>query len=124
MRPDSPRTEILFDPVIERRRQMKTKPGKKPATRKATPSRSAAKKSTVKKTVGKTRSAPGFFSRASHMVGEVLLGAATGAVAGAMEGVVEAGGKEMGIPKKSGAKVSSPKCKAEQPGNAKPKKRK
>jgi len=63
-----------------------SKTSEKSATRKETLSRAAAKKVAAKKGTGKKvtakkQSSPGFFSRATHMVGEVLMGTATGAVA-------------------------------------------
>lgn len=100
------------------------KQNEKPASRKATPSRTAGKKSPGKKKAGKKRSPPGMFSKAKHMVGAVLMGAATGAVTGAVKGAVEAGGKEMGISKETEEKSSSAKDKAKWPNGEEPKNRK
>jgi hypothetical protein len=86
-----------------------TRPSKKSASRKATHSRTAGKKGPGKKKAGKKQASPGLFSRASHMVGEVLMGAATGAVTGAVKGAIEAGGKEAGIPRENEGEQSSPK---------------
>lgn len=101
-----------------------TNGNKEPAAKKATASRTAPKKSATKKGTGKKGSPPGMLSKATHMVGAVLMGAATGAVTGAVKGAVEAGGKEMGIPKEGEDKESSPKGVAEEPRGKGPKKRK
>jgi hypothetical protein len=86
------------------------KPSEKSASRTTKPSRTASKKK-----AGQKRSSPSMYSKAKHMVGAVLMGAATGAVTGAVKGAVEAGGNEMGIPKESEKKESSPKATAKKP---------
>ena len=88
--------------------------------KKSTRSRTAGKRGTGKKKAGRKRSPPGMLRKAKHMVGAVLMGAATGAVKGALE----AGGKEMGIPKESENKGSLPKGKAKESDNDEPKNRK
>lgn len=92
-----------------------SKASKKSSSRKPASSRTAGKKGAGKKTAGKKRSSPGMFSKAKHMVGAVLMGAATGAVTGAVKGAIEAGGEEVGIPKESKKKDSSQKGIAEEP---------
>jgi len=109
-----------------------TKLSEQSASKTATPSRTTGKKAIAKKATakkaagtksGKKRSSPGMFRRAAHAVGEVLLGAATGAAVGAVTGAVEAGGKEMGIPKATENKDSSQNPTTEEPSGKKPKKR-